>query len=109
MAASQLLKTVRIATYTLPDSTKLMLQVSKHTRSKTWVALKAQCLNRAVFSRHFTMRMRHCRQLQNRHLSALWILVLSQGQLRKKIDTDKGYGRFFGYMPEIWEDLKGTS
>ena len=30
MAASQLLKTVRIATYMLPESTKLMLQVSTH-------------------------------------------------------------------------------
>ena len=33
MTASQLLKTVRIATYTLPESMKLMLQVSTHDQN----------------------------------------------------------------------------
>ena len=77
VAASQLLKVVHIAAYTLPESTKLMLQVTTPDQTH---GLHSGCnvyyerFSPAIF-RHTNSRMRHRAQSQNRHPSAAWILV----------------------------------
>ena len=106
MAASQLLKTVRIATYKLPESTKLMLQVSTHDKRN------GSHLGRNVWIEPYIPATSPCVCGAVLNLiidpSVVWILVLLQDQLKKEIDTNEIFWHFRG-MPKIWNAPKSTS